>query len=455
MHEQLIPEIITTWRKRLPGYTQQRHYFDGNHQLRFATPDFEAKYGRQVRALRENLCEGAVTAFTDRLSVASWGDAAAAALGSTEGLTRLLGYVHDEAFRCGDAYVLVWPGTDGKPNPHYHRADQIVPHVDPDDPSVLDWAAKVWVDGKRYGRINVYDRDVVERYRTGSPLVEGHSSSDVPERADAWVPMDLDDEGDVIRHTFGAVPVLWWKQGADSADGYGKSILSNVIPLQDALNKSVANLVVTEESYARPFRYLLNFKPESNNPFTAAGEYMQAMASAATTAVKRKFDPTRSQIFTHDGPGPFGQLDPADLLQLVKVQDAYAVKVGRVVGIPPYYLTQTSGDVPSGQSLRVLTARLTARVRRFQRDSGPVLRGLAQLLGIPEPEITWAPPMDLDPLEKWQVAQIRDGLGMALEDVLADTDTADLEGVIQRATESSSSKLGAMGRALRDGQIGF
>ena len=455
MHEHLIPEIVETWRHRLPGYTEQRNYFDGRHQLRFATPDFEAKYGQQVRALRENLCEASVTAFTDRLAVASWGDRTAAVLGSVEGLDRLLGYVHDEAFRCGDAYVLVWPGTDGKPNPHYHRADQIVPHVDPGDPSVLDWAAKVWVDGKRYGRINIYDVAVVERYRTPNPLPEGHTSSDVPEHANAWVPMDDDGEGDTIRHAFNAVPVLWWKQGSDSADGYGKSILINVIPLQDALNKSVANLVVTEESYARPFRYLLSYKPESSNPFVAAGEYMQAMATAASNSVKRRFDPTRQQIFTHDGPGPFGQLDPADLLQLVKVQDAYAVKIGRTVGIPPYYLTQTSGDVPSGQSLRVLTARLTARVRRFQRDSGPVLRGLAQLLGIPEPDITWAPPMDLDPLEKWQVAQIRDGLGMALEDVLDGTDTADIDGVVERATTASNGKLGAMGKALRDGQIGF
>ncbi|QXT62746.1 phage portal protein [Tessaracoccus palaemonis] len=455
MHDHLIGAIVTEWRHRLPGYTEQRNYCDGNHQLRFATPDFEAKYGSQVRALRENLCEGVVSAFTDRLAIASWGDKAAAKIDDAEGLERLLGYVHDEAFRCGDGYVLVWPGPDGQPTPHYHRADQIVPHVDPANPAVLDWAAKIWVDTNHYGRINIYDRHQVERYRTLGRLPEDHHASDLPENPTAWIPMDLDGEGDVIRHTFGATPALWWKQGADTADGHGKSILTNVIPLQDANNKSVANLVVTEEAYARPFRYLLNFKPASDNPFVAAGEYMTAMAKAANSTVKRRFDPSRQQIFTHDGPGPFGQLDPADLQQLVKVQDAWAVKIARVVGIPPYYLTQTSGDVPSGQSLRVLTSRLTARVRRFQRDSAPVLRGLAQLLGIPEPDITWAPPMDLDPLEKWQVAQIRQSLGLALEDVLTDTGTADIEGVVERATAATSQRLGDMGKALRDGQIGF
>ena len=455
MYEHLLPKIVTTWSKRLPAYTEQRNYYNGDHQLRFATPDFETKYGKQVRALRENLCEGAVTAFTDKLGVASWGDQAAVDVSTAEGLTRLLGYVHDEAFRCGDAYTIVWDSPDGTPKAHYHRADQIVPHVDPDNPNVLDWAAKLWVDEDRFGRINVYDAQLVERWRTHTPLVVGHTAADMPDQARSWVPMDLDDDGPIIRHGFGAVPVLWWKQGADDTTGYGKSILTNVIPLQDALNKSVANLVVTEESYARPFRYLLNFKPESSNPFIAAGEYMQAAASVVAATARRKFDPRRQQIFTHDGPGPFGQLDPADLLQLVKVQDAYAVKVGRVAGIPPYYLTQTSGDVPSGQALRVLTARLTARVLRFQRDSTPVLRGLAQLLGIPNPDIAWVPPMDLDPLEKWQVAQIRHGLGLDLEDVLDDTGTADIPGVAARAATATATRLGAMGKALRDGDIGY
>lgn len=454
MYQHLISGIVTEWKHLLPAYEEQRNYRDGRHQLRFATADFEQKYGAQVRAMRENLCAAAVTAFTDRLRVASWGDQAADVIGDVEGLTRLLGYAHDEAFCCGDAYALVWYGPDGTRIPHFHRADQIVPHIDPTNPAILDWAAKIWLDADNHGRINIYDAQGVERWTSRTPLGDTNAA-DMPGKPEQWQPYDADGDPDWIPHDFDAVPVVWWKQGATTTGGHGTSILLDAIPLQDGLNKSVANLIVTEEAYARPFRYLLNYKPQSENPFTAAGEYMAAAAQSVASAARRKFDPTRQQIFTHDGPGPFGQLDPADLQQLIQVQDAYATKIGRVIGIPPYYLTQTSGDVPSGQALRVLTSRLTARVRRFQADSTPVLRGLAQLLGIEQPDIVWAPPMDLDPLEKWQVAQIRQSLGLALEDVLADTGTSDIEGVVQRATDASTQQLGAMGKALRDGAIGY
>ena len=180
---------------------------------------------------------------------------------------------------------------------------------------------------------------------------------------------------------------------------------------------------------------------------------MQAAAKVIAGSVKRRFDPTRQQIFTHDGGGPFGQLDPADLTKILTTQDAYALKASRIVGIPPYYLTPTASDVPSGESLRVLTARLAARVRAYQRDNTPVLRGLAQLLGIENPVITWAPPQEIDILELWQVAQIKQDLGLAMRDVLDGLGIADLDDVVERAATQRAASAEAVGRALAAGEI--
>lgn len=451
----LLPQIVHDHKTSARRYKLCRDYDQGKHRLQFASQDFEQKYGNQIAELRENLCPAVISAFTDLLQVTSWGsDAESLDIEQTEGLSRLLALADAEAFRCGDSYALVWPGSDGKPVAHFCRADEIIPHTDPQHPGKLDWAAKIWIDpDTRHGRINIYDADAAHRYATLQPLPKG--DTELPESLTSWQPYSDDEAGDVIPHDFGSVPVVWWKLDPPDQRSGGTSILTNVIPLQDGLNKSLADLVITGEAYSRPFRYLLNYKPQATNPLAAAGEYMAVAAGIVKGAVQRRFNPNKSQIFTHDGPGPFGQLPPADLTPLLTAQDAWALKVGRVVGIPAYYLTPTSGDVPSGESLRVLTSRLRARVRRYQQGNTPVLRGLAQLLGIANPVIEWAPILEADLLEQWRIAQIKQGLGLDLQDVLADLGITGLDDVVTRAKAAQQHNAAAMGKALRDGNIGY
>lgn len=448
-----VSDAIAEWKARKPNYDTLRAYYRGQHQLRFATQDFERKHGSLFKSLRENLCEAVVTAHTDKLSIESWGDKVDEATAEQLGLSRLEGLVNREMVRCGDAYSLTWEGRGGKPTPRYHRADQIVPHVDDLDPSVLDWAAKPWI-WRGYGRVNVYYADRVERFITREALpISGDqqepSWSDVSTDPDRWMPHEDDDGGDTIGHAFGAVPVCWWKRDADDTEGYGASALNNVIPLQDALNKGLADLLVLSEAYSRPFWYLLNFKPSSENPLLMAQEAAQALGEA-----QRTFDPNRQRIFTHDGNGPFGQLDPPDLMRLIEQQRELKNKIGSVSGVPTYYFTQTSGQVPSGESLRVLTSRLVSSVRDMQRDSGPVWRGQARLLGI-DAAPSWADPMPQDETEKIDNALKLLSLGFALEDIVGYLRMPDAKGILSRAEQARAQSAAAVGAAFRSGQIGY
>lgn len=439
-----VASAVTQWRTNVKRYGMYRDYYDGNHSLKFMTPNFREKFGHIIMRLRENLCPAAVTAFTDSLSVQSWGDGALAEA-EEQGLSRLMGMVTRETYRCGDAFVLVWNGADGTPKPHYHRADQIVPHVDSVDTDRLDWAAKPWVNTAKHGRVNLYYPDRVERWVTSSPLAVDRDSrvtADLfPEGVNGWVPYSDEDGGPEIRHDFGVVPVCWWKLDADDQSGYGKSILTEVVPLQDALNKSVADMVVTSEAYSRPFWYLLNFRNEPKlNPETGKLE------------PPAKFDPTKSQIVTHDGPGPFGQLDPPDLTRLLKIQDGFAVKVARVIGAPSYYFTQTSGDVPSGESLKVLSSRKTAAVQAFQRDSQPVNRGLMQLLGH-DVEPAWAPAVIQSEAEKLANAQIMVDLGVPLEKVFEYLGYEDPQDLARLADAERASRSALSARSFAEGNL--
>ena len=288
-----------------------------------------------------------------------------------------------------------------------------------------------------------------------NPFTAG-TDPDLPEQTTAWRAYDDDGDPDVIAHDFGAVPVCWWKQNAADQHSHGRSILTDVIPLQDGLNASLAHMLVLGEGYAKPFWYLLNFQPKggTTNPLAVAREYQEAMGTLQqlNEQAARKFDPTKQRIFTHDGPGPFGQLDPPDMAKLIEVQDAFALKVARVIGVPSYWFTQTSGQVPSGESLRVLTTRRNSAIGRFQRSAAPVWRGLAFLLGMGD-DVTpqWESPMPLDPIEKIDIAERKKRLGYALQDAIAGLGEADEAGIIQRADEAASTSAAAIGRSFREG----
>ena len=113
--------------KRGTAYATYRAYYAGQHELQFATPDFQAKYGKLFESLRQNLCPAVVTATTDRLRIRTWGGATEDRLADENGLSRLVAAVNIETARCGDAYTLTWLGRTGQPKARYHRAPTSTP----------------------------------------------------------------------------------------------------------------------------------------------------------------------------------------------------------------------------------------------------------------------------------------------------------------------------------------
>lgn len=457
---------ITDALAALPGYDDRarliqtyRDYYDGRHQLRYATPDFERKYGDVVRSMRENLIPSVLSAYADKSMIESWGtsnddlDSA-----DREGLDRLHARVTREKFLTGSAFALVWPGTDKTPTPHFHRADQIIPVVDPLRPSQLKYAVKPIIDSDRLPRLNIYYPDRVERYARITPLARGTNATwgewDNP---DEWFLYDADNEESVIRHDFAAVPVCWWKHDDDGPTSWGRSVISDAIPLQDGLNASVAALVVLGEAYARPFWYLLNYSSDGGGGFAPDDAFAKALRSAQdqvnTAAASTQFDPKRQQIFTTDSPGPFGQLDPPDLTRLVEVQDAFAAKIARVTGVPSFYLGLSTADAVSGESLRRRQVRLDTAIRTSNRESLPVWRGLKSLLGMDDIAPTYADPNPVTRAERIDEALKMKELGYPLEELLKHVEEAtDVDELLQAVKAERAQDAAAIGRALASGR---
>ena len=64
----------------------------------------------------------------------------------------------------------------------------------------------------------------------------------------------------------------------------------------------------------------------------------------------------------------------------------------------------------------------------------------------------WAPIAELDTLERYQVAQVMQGLGYALEDVMAYLGEPDLVAALQRAQDARAESASQMARAFMAGE---
>lgn len=446
---------------RAPRYAMYRDYRDGHHRLDFASPKFRKAFAWLMRMAQENLCEAIVDAHTNMLAITSWSASETDSdTALDEGLQRLAALVHDEAHTTGNAFTITWT-RPGRLDPQaiFHRADQVVPFVDEDQPDLLTAGAKLWVDAKSgFGRVNVYDDARLTRWVTKSKMTylprDGYGMTVTPtfhDKPQAWEPYETERAPHDERHLFGATPVVWWKRKAPSQYEAGRSVLIPAIPVQDELNKLVADALVSSERIAMPLRYVMDVAPEM----------LQPKLNPQTGRMERPtlpFDETVNSILALTAKGPAGQFDGPDADKIIALQSHAEQKVARVTGIPVFYLSPTSGDVPSGEALRILASRLTSQVQAFQRDSTPAWKGQAELLGMRDPAITWAAPLPESQEERLTNAQAAKDLGLPPEEWLRiaglDPYTVDDDGLtlLERVGATSSATAAELARVFLAGE---
>lgn len=336
-------------------------YYKGEHRAAFATDKWETAFGQVFRRFRDNLCPAVVDSKSDRLQLSGFdcGDdstnAKAADIWKANRMDRRSGEVHTGSLRDGDAFVIVWPGADGQPIFYPQRAERMAARWSEDQPGLVEIASKLWPqdpwEDKTFWRLTLYYPDRIERYITRNAL-EG-KYPDVPEKPDAW--QEYEDDGPyVATNEYGVVPVFAWSNNASTGE-YGRSELADVVPLQDALNKTIADSLVAGEFAALPQRW-------------ATG--LDVVVGPDGEPVEVPFEAGIDRIWSNPNPnGRFGQFDPANMQQFVSTADGYRAEIARVSRTPLHYLL-LSGNFPSGEALRAAEAPLMAVIRDRQTGFG-------------------------------------------------------------------------------------
>ena len=425
-------------------------YVAGRHRYPYASQAFITRARWILESARANLCPRVVGNFTDRVTLQTWEGAQAdeaVELTTRRGLGKVLNLTVGESWTTGDGFVLAWPNRAGTMTPWFHRANQVAYDVDPEDPEAFAWVAKVWVSG-RYGRVNVYYDTMVERWATTDPVRHDQASApNWPDKATAYQPV-TDDDGPSITYTSANMPtgIPWVHLPLDAAEqgGRGTSILSDVIPLQDALNHALVSSIVNVEQYAAPLRALLNHQPR----------VMIDPRTGEATEEAIRYDETRNRLLGVKGAGPLTQLDPPSSKNILDVMEAYGSWMARVVGVPASDIVPDLGNIPSGASLRTLVSSRTARVRDYTQDISPQVARLATLLGVPDVWPVWEDPTPTDDTERLDAALKRQDLGYTLQDNLIEAghDPEQAKEIADNA-RAESANIGALAAAaFRAGQ---
>lgn len=155
--------------------------------------------------------------------------------------------------------------------------------------------------------------------------------------------------------------------------GFGASMAA----LQDRVNHSTIDQTVIAEMYVRPFWYLLNVELPPDNP------YMQQHSNNGNTTLKEtKKTGAAGRIFTTSSQGPFGQLTPPTIADMIGYHDSIIDKVSQSSGIPQHYFKSGDGTPPTGIALKVMSKRYNNKIARMRDSLQPELERMLERLGV-------------------------------------------------------------------------
>lgn len=354
-----IETALDQIRRRAPGYAKCERYYNGDHDLRFATEKFVSTFGDLFREFALNLCPVVCDAVRDRLRVtdlvngtdeqigAESVNADAARIWSRNRMNTRSGEIHKEALKCGDAYLIVWPDRDGQAVIYPNRAANMTVIYDDESPGRIRFAAKVWTDGDSRMRINLFYADRIEKYVTRTKTL-----GTAPE-SNGFVPNN-DGNDAIVPNPYGIVPVFHFINNSDIGSP-GRSELEAAMPIQDGLNKAALDMLVAMEFAAFRQRWASGIEVD----YDEAGKPIAPFSSGIDKL-----------WISGDTNSRFGDFAAADLEQFLSVKDSFRSDIASVTGTPLHYFLQEAQTFPSGASLRQAESRFIAKITDRQETFG-------------------------------------------------------------------------------------
>lgn len=358
-------------------------YFSGNHRLAFATPKFREAFGGLFNELADDWCGLIVDAVDERMQVTGFrigvnaerGDMDAWNIWQVNKLDSGSRMGHVEALIREEAAAIVWFGdasTNDKPKITIESPSQVYVEFADSSRTVRAAALKLWLDDDGYEYATVYLPDFIYKYRSANKATAARLVNEASEfesnrpsggagtvkvgfrsgftlaEAQQWVPREIATEAWPLSNPLGVVNVVPLTNRPRLGRN-GESELRKVIPVQDAVNKIIADLLVASEFQSFQQRVLIgwdipkdaNGKPLPNAQLVQASSRLWATENKDAKVV---------------------ELKALDLSSQIKAVEMFVQHIASQTRTPPHYF-YLSGNFPSGESIKSAETGLVAKAR--------------------------------------------------------------------------------------------
>jgi hypothetical protein len=270
---------------------------------------------------------------------------------------------HTEMLIKGDAYTLVWPNPDAADTPRITIEDalEMITEHDPQDRRKVRVALKRWIDQDGHYAATLYYDDRLEKYRSERAVARVSATDGAWElRAGrsqkiTWARREVEGEEWPLSNPIGKVPVTRIPN-RPRLDGTSRSEIADLVPLQDAINKTCADALVAAEYAAFRQRWATGIEipedPETGKPI----EPFEA-------AVNRVW-------YAEDEKTKFGEFEATDLRPYVALLEMWIQHAATRSRTPAHYLLGQAGTFPSGESLKATEVGLVSKARAAMRHAG-------------------------------------------------------------------------------------
>lgn len=355
----LLADLLQRLNEPLARYADLDRYYDGKQPLAFLAPEAKLALGNRFGVMASNIPRLAVTALAERLRITGFdGDPALWGEWIRNDLDQTSGVAHREALLFGDSYVIVWADRFGRPRVSVESAKQVAVLCDPGTREVYA-AIKRWEDTNlKTTEAVMYLRDKIIRLRANQQGAVANGFKTIEE----------------IANPLGVVPVVNLRNTDRIIGDWGCSEIDDLKPLVDALNKSLADMMVTSEVAARPRRWATGIELVEEPVLDEDGE-----ETGETTEVNPIPEGHRAMI-SENPEAKFGQLPAADL---AGYEASVRVILGQIMAVstlPAHYVGVFTDNPASADALRAAEASLTARAEARQQTFGRAWEQVARLM---------------------------------------------------------------------------
>jgi hypothetical protein len=251
-----------------------------------------------------------------------------------------------ETLKAGETYLIAWLDEDGEIECYINDPRMCHIEYDSERPNRKKRAYKWWDADDGYRHIKMYTAERISEYRTHI-------------RHDVGVVEQRFEKVDEFANPFGVIPVFHLCTNYR----YPLSEMKYVIPIQDAVNLLILNMLATSEGAAFPMKYVISNAQGLENLTSGPNQVWHIPAG---DGMSQQTD--------------VGQFAAADLSNFLAPIEQAINAISSISRTPYHLFYRAGGSMPSGEALKTAERPLVAKCENYILRFTPTYRRLVQFL---------------------------------------------------------------------------